>query len=154
MRPVMQSEFDTYFDHATGEVPIWVLDEDEARRWWCENFDARSKVFFNLPEDSWVQVQRGVPAGGWQPGLNEENFGPFRESLAANVPWCADDAVMFAASNTMVLQSTWATFLQHWQGFLYLDSDAPMLLSPQHSRQCILFLPRGDALFIDASQPG
>lgn len=153
-RPVLQSEFNIYFDHAAGELPIWALDEEEAARVWRENFDARSSVFFNLSGDSWVEVERGVPAGSWQPGLNDEDFEPFRRSLSGAVLWRADDEVLFAASSAVVLQCTWETFLQHWQGFLYLDADTPMLLSPRHPRQCILFFPGGDSVFIDATQPG
>ena len=152
-RPVQQSELNIYFDDFTEELPIWVLDKDEAQRLWSEIFDARSSVYFNLPDDSWVQVERSVHAGDWQPGLNEEDFEPFRQSLSANVPWRATDDVLFAASSTTILQTTWEAFLRYWQGFLYLKSDAPMLLSPQHPRQCILFFPGGRAVFIDASQP-
>ncbi|HEY5759981.1 MAG TPA: hypothetical protein VIU34_29370 [Steroidobacter sp.] len=60
--PVLQSEFDIYFDHATGELLVWALDKDEAARVWCDNFDARSWVFFNLPADSWVELERDVPS--------------------------------------------------------------------------------------------
>lgn len=150
-QPVQRSEFAFYFDDFTGELPIWVLDEQEAQRLWSENFDSRSTVFFNLPEDSWVQVERGVPVGHWQPGRNEEDFEPFRQCLSASVPWRSDDEVLFAATRTTILQSTWQTFLQYWPGFLYLSSDGPMLLSPQYPRQCVLFFSRGDALFIDAT---
>lgn len=150
---MQRSEFDIYFNDFTGELPIWALDKDEAHSLWSENFDARSTVFFNLSADSWVQVERGVPAGNWQPGLNEEDFEPFRRSLSASVPWRADDDVLFAAACVTILQTTWEAFLKYWPGFLYLDSDAPILLSPQHPRQCVLFFPGGGAVFIDASQP-
>jgi hypothetical protein len=152
--PVLQSEFDIYFDHATGELPVWALDKDEAARVWCENFDTRSWVFFNLPADSWVELDRGVPAGDWQPAMNDKDYEPFRRSLSSVVPWRADDEVLFAATKAIVLQCTWETFLAHWQGFLYVHSDAPMLLSPQHPRQCVVFYPDGRSVFIDATQPG
>lgn len=150
---VLQSPFDIYFDHAAGELPIWVLGTDEAARVWRDSFDGRSSVYFNLPEDSWGDVKRGVPVGSWQPGLNHEEFEPFRRSLCSSVPWHADDEVLFAASSAVILHCAWETFLKHWQGFLYLKSDAPMLLSPQYPRQCVLFLPGGESLFIDATEP-
>lgn len=63
-RPVLQSGVDLYFDHARGGLPVWVLDGDEATRVWRENFDARSWVFFDLPPDWWVEIERAVPAAG------------------------------------------------------------------------------------------
>ena len=149
---VQQSDLNIYFDDLTEELPIWELDEDEARRLWRETFDARSTVFFNLPDDSWVETERGVDIGDWRPCLNEEDFEPFRQSLSAGVPWRAQDEVLFAATCATILQTTWEAFLRYWPGFLYLRSDAPILLSPQHPRQCVLFFPGGRTLFIDASQ--
>lgn len=59
-----------YFDDLIEELPILVLDETR-RRSWSGAFDARSTAYFNLPNDSGVQVEQGVHAGDGQPGLSD-----------------------------------------------------------------------------------
>lgn len=86
--------------------------------------------------------------GQWLPGFNVRDLEPLRQSLAAGVPWNIDQKVMFAVNRTTVLECTWSTFLTYWNNFLYVESDAAMLLSTSHSHQCTLFRAIGDALFV------
>lgn len=86
--------------------------------------------------------------GQWLPGFNVRDLEPLRQSLAAGVPWNIDQNVMFAVNRTTVLECTWSTFLTYWNNFLYVESDAAMLLSTNHSHQCTLFRAIGDALFV------
>ncbi|MDF0532933.1 DUF2947 domain-containing protein [Shewanella sp. A32] len=64
------------------------------------------------------------------------------EALAQFIPWADDTRVYFCIEKYEVIETSWATFKQHWKCFLFCD-DGPLLISNQH-RQAVWFSQDGN----------
>lgn len=145
---IAETEFRDFFDEARDAGEIVVLDQSEAREVWARYFGTSRGSYFKLPDSSWVVAGKGKALGRW---IEDMNTGTdlFAKELRSGVPWNKDSSVFFAVNSRLMLSCTWRVFLDNWRCFLYLESDASMILAKEKIGQCVLFRSVGDAVWIE-----
>jgi hypothetical protein len=149
-KPIADTDLCDFFDEATAITEIIVLEQSEAGEVWARYLEGSHGTYFQLPDSSWVVSGNCKSLGRWIDDINTSND-LFEKELRAQVPWNYNDRIFFAVSDCLVLSCPWQVFLVNWRCFLYLESDAPMVLSEGRFEQCVLFRPIGDAMWIVAS---
>lgn len=150
-RSVLSTEFAGYFedDDAAGSAPlaVEVLDRAEAGEIWTRRFDGSSASYSSLPDDSWVVASEWTTVGGWHDAYNSDDPGVLGAVLSSACGWAEDAPVLFCVSKYVMLSCTWRQFVDHWDCFLALDDDSPLLVREDDEEELFWFTPRGSVRF-------
>ena len=145
---VQKTHLNEYFENS-DKITIFLLDEKLAESAWKRNIHFDSSSFFDLPDDCWIITSKVVQVGHWMEAYNEGNDATVGKLLRKAVDWNDDFYIYFFAKKKIVFRTQWHNFLQHWDDFIAIEDDCP-IVTPECDlcKEAIVFRPIGDFLKI------
>jgi hypothetical protein len=147
-KPVEATTHKDFFDDV-DENTIFVLDKDSASRLWVSAIDEKAPSYFRLSDQNWIISNSSIVIGRWKEAYNLDDNPYVAHLLQKKVKWQEDCIVRFYISKSIVLETKWEFFLEHWDDFLALEDDCPILI--KEGEECVralLFLANGDIILV------
>ncbi len=148
MNPVEATEHNSMFDDV-GENTIFVLDKESATNHWINAVDEKASSYFRLQDDNWLVAKKNAVIGAWRDAYNNDDNYYVEKLLNEHIGWEEDSVVRFYVSKLIVLETKWKYFLKHWDDFLSLDDDCPVLIKDGEEKfRALIFRSNGDIVLV------
>ncbi len=152
MISVYESVFCDNFPSA-DRVRVSLLDVNEANNEFVASFGIDASSYFDLPDNHWLISGNSTELGRWLEAYNEDRNDSVSQLLMAAVDWHPDERIHFYAKKSIVFETAWETFVNHWDSFLACEDDVPIVKSTKNNRNTILFTPIGDIRLVKCCGP-
>lgn len=142
--PLRNTTFMEFFEDIECK-DIFLLSKDGANRLWNSYFDKNAKSYFSLPDDNWVISGKKKLIGTWLEAYNCDNNQAVSSILRKEITWRKSQVIWFCVSKEIIFQSHWHFFLKHWDCFVAVEEDCPIVVSQESNQKlALLFRPIGD----------
>ena len=154
--PVESSDLSSYFE---GIEPgdIYLIPGDKGAEVWESYIESPVTSYFKLPDDNWVSQAEMLEVGDWQTAYNADRNEDLVNQLEPYVNWKKSATVYFLAKKSLVLETTWGSFLSYWDCFLAIQDDCPIIFAKGSDYFGLMFRPVGDVVALsrkkDAKPP-
>jgi hypothetical protein len=151
-KPVEATIHKEFFEDVDANTII-VLNKDSALRLWMCAIDEKAPSYFRLPDQNWIVSNNNNVVGEWREAYNLDDNLYVANLLQKKVNWTKDSTVRFYISKSIVLETKWDVFLKHWDDFLALEDDCPILIKEgDENARAILFRANGDIVLVTKQQ--
>lgn len=142
--PIENTTFRDYFEDIQPRE-VFLLGKEDAKELWQTRIDENATSYFNLPDNSWVVTSRNEHLGTWIEAYNSDNNEAVSDILKKKFAWTIDMTVWFCVSKEIIFESSWGFFLKHWDCFIAIEEDCPILLGQEEpTEQALFFRAIGD----------
>lgn len=107
---------------------IFLLDEKLASDFWLKHISIEGNSYFSLPDNNWVINGFSEPLGDWLEAYNDDNNEPVSQLLKRSFSWSHNTSIWFCISKEIIFQLSWEDFLKHWDCFVAIDDDCPIVI--------------------------
>ncbi len=149
MNPVEVTELNDIFDDVDVKT-IFVLDKNSASNHWINAVDEKANSYFRLQDNNWLVANNNAVIGGWRDAYNNDDNYYVSKLLNQHVEWEEECLVRFYVSKLIVLETKWKYFLKHWDNFLALEDDSPVLIKDgEEKSRALIFRAGGDIVLVN-----
>ncbi|MCG9962786.1 DUF2947 family protein [Shewanella cutis] len=148
LSPVESTQHKDFFDDVPANT-VFVYERSCGEALWEDVIGKKSTSYFSLPDDNWVVSKESRKIGEWIEAYNNDENKIVGDILQRELDWGFDTKVRFFGKKSVVLETSWKSFLLHWDGFLALEDDCPILVKDGDIETGILFTGTGDILVIN-----
>ena len=144
---VEKTDYEEYFEDIESDS-IFLLNKASSLSTW-KNAIGMGASYFSLSIEHWIIKSKAVELGKWQTAYNDDK--PFKVSklLKKKLRWGLDEDVWYFISKNVVFQTKWSYFLLHWDDFLAVDDDCPIIMCESRiGEEALVFKPMGGLSFI------
>lgn len=137
---------------AGARAVIRELTSEEATEVCKSHLGGKARGFFSLPDEHWIVGADCAIAGHWVEAYNADSPAEVATALTA-LPWQENDTVYFFTGRSLVTESTWGAFVNHWMDFLAAEDDAPIVMNLQRPWEALLFTSLGEIRYLTGNPP-
>ncbi|KZX01720.1 hypothetical protein JL49_04165 [Pseudoalteromonas luteoviolacea] len=149
MNPVEATEHKDMFNDV-GANTIFVMDKESAKNHWINAVDEKANSFFRLQDNNWLIAKNSAVIGAWRDAYNNDDNYYVSKLLNEHTRWEEESVVRFYVSKLIVLETKWKYFLKHWDDFLALEDDCPVLIQDgEEKSRALIFRANGDIVLVN-----
>ncbi len=138
---IKNTHFKEYFSSEIYDE-VFLLDTKDANLFWHSYIGENTTSYFNLPNDNWIIKEERIFLAEWITYYNEDNNISISTILKNQISCDNDATIWFCMSKELILKSNWKVFLEHWDCFIAIDDDCPIILI-ENEAQSLLFTSIG-----------
>lgn len=140
---VENSEYEDYFENIKSDS-VFLLSKSLAIDTWEKIIDLGAASYFSLPDDHWIVKSESKAIGEWFDAYNNDKPFKVAKVLKKHTNWSLSSKVWYFISKKVSFETTWETFLLHWDDFLAIDDDCPIVVCDSIDiKEAIVFKPMG-----------
>lgn len=140
--PVNQSDISEFFD-APKMDDVFLLSQNDSSRVFSMFVDPKAKSYWDLDNQNWIVSGDRSDIADWITPYNKDNNALLSDFLREHLKWDDNDTIYFISKRSLVVESSWKSFLLSWDSFLALEDDCPIIVSPNRKGIALLFKPIG-----------